>query len=146
MINSFILSQLITTLIACFGISLFGFFAFYQHFITDDFQKSNLTIKFLAIQTYFNFVYIAFVVFVEKMNALKMETMKIARNAIGKQDSSGLRDELQNFAQFLEVNSVKLNFGIITYGYNIIQSFISTFGTYLFIVVQFDFNSRTINK
>lgn len=83
---------------------------------------------------------------VEKMNAFKMETMKIARNAIGKQERNGLRDELQNFAQFLEVNSVKLNFGIITYGYNIIQSFISTFGTYLFIVIQFDFNSRTIIK
>ena len=79
---------------------------------------------------------------VEKMNVLKMQTMIIARNAIGKHTTTGLRDELQNFAQFLEVNSIKLNFGIITYGYNIIQSFISTFGTYLFIVVQFDFNSR----
>lgn len=80
------------------------------------------------------------------MNALKMTTMRIARNAIGKQETTELRDELLNFAQFLEVNSVKLNFGIITYGYNIIQSFISTFGTYLFIVVQFDLNSRLINK
>lgn len=141
-----ILSQLITTLIACFGISLFGFFAFYQQCISDDFQKYNLTIKFLAIQFYFNFVYIAFVFFVEKMNTLKMTTMRIARNAIGKQETTELRDELLNFAQFLEVNSVKLNFGIITYGYNIIQSFISTFGTYLFIVVQFDLNSRSINK
>lgn len=128
---------MLALLFVSLGVTLFGFFSLYRDIVVDNFQSLEQSILVIFNGIYYGLFYIFLIVLGCKLNAYRLESVRIIRKWISQSSQTNL-EELQAIAEQIEDKPIVLSLFALPFDLKLMGDLFSGATKFLFILIQFD--------